>query len=318
MQQTSGLSWLIKCAGVAAMLMLACGLATARFGSALQQPTVTTRDGSLITLNRYIREPLPDLALVGSSVAWRLKEELFLRPRVRNLSLAGGTPVTSLDIIARQTSLPKTILIETNVLTRAPDEALIEKFSNRTHTEALFLRPVRTAIAAYETWHHKPPTGADARAGRDRLLSEPPSTFDNKVYLDRAIEQMNDEDPTVQTRASVARIKELIDDLERRGSRVLLLEIPLAPEIEESRMVVTSKAIVRAAFPDRARWLPIRPPMSELRWADGVHLDERSALLVVRAIESALVERGQSRLHRGGRHATVNHDRLPRHEARGV
>lgn len=44
---------------------------------------------------------------------------------------------------------------------------------------------------------------------------------------------------------------------------------------------------------DRGRWLPIKPPMSELRWADGVHLDERSALLVVRAIESALAARGQ-------------------------
>lgn len=46
--------WLIKCAGVAAVMLLVCGLATARFGSALQQPTVTTRDGTLVTLNRYV------------------------------------------------------------------------------------------------------------------------------------------------------------------------------------------------------------------------------------------------------------------------
>ena len=96
MPQASRLSWLIKCAGVAAALLLACGLATARFGSALQQPAVTTRDGSLITLNRYVREPTPDIVLVGSSVAWRLKEEYFSPPRVRNLALAGGSPVTGL------------------------------------------------------------------------------------------------------------------------------------------------------------------------------------------------------------------------------
>ncbi|WP_194479458.1 hypothetical protein [Bradyrhizobium sp. CCBAU 53338] len=285
--------WLIKCAGVAVALLLACGLATAHFGAALQQPTVTTRDGTIITLNRYVREPAPDLALVGSSVAWRLKEEYFSRPGVRNLALAGGTPVTSLDIIAKQKSLPKIVLIETNVLTRLPDEALIDKFSGDTHAETLFLRPVRTAVAAYETWNHTPPNPAEARAGRDRLLSEPPSNFDNKVYLDRAVEQMNDEDPTVMTRVNVARIHAFIDDAERRGSRAFLLEIPFAPEIEESRMVRTSKAIVHAAFPDHARWLPIHPPVKELRWADGVHLDERSALLVVRAIESALAERGQ-------------------------
>ncbi|QOZ50754.1 hypothetical protein XH90_04805 [Bradyrhizobium sp. CCBAU 53338] len=293
MGQKSMFPWLIKCAGVAVALLLACGLATAHFGAALQQPTVTTRDGTIITLNRYVREPAPDLALVGSSVAWRLKEEYFSRPGVRNLALAGGTPVTSLDIIAKQKSLPKIVLIETNVLTRLPDEALIDKFSGDTHAETLFLRPVRTAVAAYETWNHTPPNPAEARAGRDRLLSEPPSNFDNKVYLDRAVEQMNDEDPTVMTRVNVARIHAFIDDAERRGSRAFLLEIPFAPEIEESRMVRTSKAIVHAAFPDHARWLPIHPPVKELRWADGVHLDERSALLVVRAIESALAERGQ-------------------------
>jgi hypothetical protein len=293
MPHASRFSWLIKCAGVAVALLLACGLATARFGSALQQPTVTTRDGTIITLNRYVGEPVPDLVLVGSSVAWRLKEEYFSQPRVRNLALAGGSPVTSLDIVAKQKSLPKIVLIETNVLTRLPDDALIAKFSGGARSEALFLRPVRTAVAAYETWNHTPPNAADARAERDRLLGEPPSPFDNKVYLDRAVQQMNDDDPTVPARVNVARVKELIDDIERRGSHAVLLEIPFAPEIEDSRMVTMSKAIVHAAFPDRGRWLPINPPLSELRWADGVHLDERSALLVVRAIESALAERGR-------------------------
>lgn len=293
MPHASGLSWLIKCAGVAVALLLACGLATARFGSALQQPTVTTRDGTLVTLNRYVGEPAPDLVLVGSSVAWRLKEEYFSRARVRNLTLAGGSPVTSLAIVAKQKSLPKIVLIETNVLTRLPDDALIAKFSGGARTEALFLRPVRTAVAAYETWNHTPPNAADARAERDRLLKEPPSPFDNKVYLDRAVQQMNDDDPTAPARVNVARINELVDDIERRGSRAFLLEIPFAAEIEDSRMVRTSKAIVHAAFPDRGRWLQINPPISELRWADGVHLDERSALLVVRAIESALAARGQ-------------------------
>ncbi|WP_426421074.1 hypothetical protein [Bradyrhizobium genosp. A] len=293
MQHSSGFSWLIKCAGVAVALLLACGLATARFGAALQQPTVTTRDGTIITLNRYVGEPVPDLVLVGSSVAWRLKEEYFSQPRVRNLALAGGSPVTSLAIVAKQKSLPKIVLIETNVLTRLPDDALIAKFSGGARTEALFLRPVRTAVAAYETWNHTPPNAADARAERDRLLGEPPSPFDNKVYLDRAVQQMNDDDPTGPARVNVARIKELIDDIERRGSRAVLLEIPFAAEIEDSRMVRMSKAIVHAAFPDRGRWLPINPPVSELRWADGVHLDERSALLVVRAIEGALAAHGR-------------------------
>ncbi|MGY8632397.1 hypothetical protein RAD15_07860 [Bradyrhizobium sp. 14AA] len=295
MRQTSTLPWLVRCAGVATALLLACGLATARFGAALQQPAVTTRDGSLVTLNRYVQEPVPDIVLVGSSVTWRLKEDYFSLPRIRNLALAGGSPVTGLEIVARQPSLPKIVLIETNILSREPDGALVERFSGGTRAEAPLLRPVRTAVAAYETWNHAPPNPARARAEQERVLSQPPSTFDNKAYLDHALEQMNDSDPTVPARANVAIIKQLIDEIQQRGARAFLIEVPFAAEIENSRHARTSKAIVHEAFPDPALWLPIDPPRSELRWADGVHLDERSALIVVRGIEGALAGRDGAR-----------------------
>lgn len=295
MRQNSTVSWMIKCAGVAAVVLLVCGFATARFGSALQQPAVTTRDGSLVTLNRYVREPTPDIVLVGSSVTWRLKEEYFSLPRIRNLALAGGSPVTGLEIVARQASLPGTILIETNVLTRETDSALVERFSHGAGAETSLLRPLRTAVAAYETWNHAPPDPAQARAERDRLLGQPPDPFDNRVYLDRAVAQMNEGDPTVPVRANAIRVQQLVEELQRRGARVFLIHMPFAPEIEGSRLVRTTREIVDNAFPDRGLWLPIEPPRSELRWADGVHLDERSALIVVRAIEGALAERAAAK-----------------------
>ncbi|QIO31446.1 hypothetical protein [Bradyrhizobium sp. 1(2017)] len=291
MRQDSAHFWMIKCTCVAAALLLACGLATARFGSALQQPAVTTRDGSLITLNRYVREPTPEMVLVGSSVAWRLKEEYFSLPGVRNLALAGGSPVTGLEIVARQARLPKVVLIETNVLSRAPDSALIETFSSGAGAQTQLLRPVRTAIAAYESWSHAAPSREHARAEQDRLLSRSPATFDNKVYLDRAVDQMNGDDPTVPTRANVALLRTLIDDMQRRGTRAFLIHVPFAPEVEDSRFVRTTKEIVHEAFPDPALWLTVNPPTRELRWDDGIHLDERSALMVVRAIEGALAGR---------------------------
>ncbi|WP_370141020.1 hypothetical protein [Bradyrhizobium diazoefficiens] len=164
--------------------------------------------------------------LVGSSVAWRLKEEYFSLPRFRNLALAGGSPVTVLEILAKQPSLPKIILIETNVLSREPDSELIGQFSGSARAEAPFLRPVRTAVAAYERWNHAPPNPAQARAEQDRLLKEPPSTFDNKAYLDLALRQMNEGEATGPVRVNVARTRELIDDVQRRGSRAFLIEIP--------------------------------------------------------------------------------------------
>ncbi|MDI3563917.1 hypothetical protein [Bradyrhizobium sp. Arg816] len=268
-------------------VLLTSRLATIWVGSSLQQPVATTRDGSLITLNRYVGEPPPDIVLVGSSVTWRLKEEYFATPGVRNLALAGGSPVTSLEIIAKQRGLPKVVLIETNVLSRGVDRALVERFT-AARSDALFLRPVRTAIAAYETWNHAPPGPELARAVQRDLIREGPSRFDNRVYVERALKEMNAGDPIEPARENVALIKGLIADIERRGARALLIEIPFSPEIEGSRFVRVTKNIVHGAFPDPNRWLPVDPPSAELRWADGVHLDERSALIVVRSIEEAL------------------------------
>ena len=58
--------------------------------------------------------------------------------------------------------------------------------------------------------------------------------------------------------------------------------------IEETRSVKVTRAIIHAAFPERDRWLPVAVERNELRWADGVHLDERSALIVSRSIDDAL------------------------------
>src|SRR3954468_15639067 len=121
--------WLLKCGCAAAIGLIACGLATARFGSGLQMPAATTRDGTLMTLSRYLREPVPDIVLVGSSLTKRLKEEYFAVPRLRNLALAGGSPVTGMEIVANQPRLPGIVVVEANILNRRTDAELVERYS---------------------------------------------------------------------------------------------------------------------------------------------------------------------------------------------
>jgi hypothetical protein len=288
MERMSAARWFAKCAVSAALLLLACGLATAWFGNSLQVPATTTRDGTLITLNRYAREPVPDIVLVGSSLTFRLKEEYFATPRVRNLALAGGSPVTGLEIVANQPRLPKLVLIEANVLSRAPDAALVERYSKSGDAEPLFFRPVRTAVAAYENWLHVPLTHTQVSSALDQLLRQPPSEFDNHVYADRALEQFNAQDPTAVAQESANRVEQLIASIEQRGSRALLFELPYSEPIEGSRAAKITREIVHAKFSAPDRWLHIEYSRNELRWADGVHLDERSAVIVTQSIDRAL------------------------------
>jgi hypothetical protein len=285
----SAIRWFVKCALTATSLLLVCGLATAWLGSGLKLPATTTRDGTLTTLNRYVRGPTPDVVLLGSSLTFRLKEEYFSTLGVRNLALAGGSPVTGFEIVANQAHLPKIILVEMNVLSRATDKALVEKYSNAGNVDPLFVRPVRTAVAVYENWNHRPPDHAQVTLALDRLLKQPPSDFDNHIYVERAFQEMNVEDPTVAVGINVMRIQQLLSDVERRGVRVQFFELPYSDRLEESRSVRITHEIVHNAFPDPDRWLKIDYPKSELRWSDGVHLDERSALIVSQSIDRALV-----------------------------
>jgi hypothetical protein len=279
----SAVQWFVRCGVAAIVLLVACGFATARFGSGLQMPATTTRDGTLITLTRFLREPVPDIVMVGSSLTFRLKEEYFATPRLRNLALAGGSPVTGLEIVANQPQLPMFILVEANVLTRTSDTELVERYS-RGNSEPWFFRPVRAAVAAYEQRLHAPLTHEQVALNLLRLVEQPPSDFDSRVYADRALQQFNAEAPADATRMNAKRIEELIQRVEQRGARVLLFELPCSEPIEGSQFARITRQIIHAQFPDQERWLRIDVNRSELRWADGVHLDERSAVIISRSI----------------------------------
>jgi hypothetical protein len=76
--------------------------------------------------------------------------------------------------------------------------------------------------------------------------------------------------------------------IEQKGARLLLFELPCSAQLEESRSAKITREIVHTAFPDPDRWLRLDYARGELRWADGVHLDERSAVIVTQSIDRAL------------------------------
>lgn len=257
-------------------------------GLVRQRAAAAGDDDPLTTLNRYVNEPIPEVVVVGSSLGVRLAEEYFARPRLRNLALVGGSTVAGLEIVANQPRLPRIILVEVNVLSRPVDEALVETYSRSGNAGSLFFRPIRTAVAAYENWLHAPLTHAQVAFGLNQLLKQPPSDFDSRIYADRALQQFNAEDPTDAVRANAKTIRQLTVAVEQRGARLLLFELPYSEQLEQSRSAKITREIVHAEFPDPDRWLRNDYTRSELRWADGVHLDQRSAVPVTQSIDRAL------------------------------
>lgn len=287
MEQQSPIAWLAKCGLCAALWLAVCGVATAWVGVEQRLPATTTRDGTLLTLNRYVEEKIPDVVLVGSSLTYRLNEEYFATARLRNLALAGGSPITGLDVVLAQRLFPKIVLIEINVLSRPPDDTVAAHYLRGTSAEPRLLRPIRAAVALYENLRHARPSHAQVVAAMEGLLKQPPGDFDNRLYLQRAVKGFDD-DPSNDLKVNVKRLAEQVERARKLGIRVMLFELPFSSELQATRHMQITRRIVSERFPDSAEWLPLDVDPTQLRWLDGVHLDERSAMLVSRSIDTAL------------------------------
>ncbi|WJR74909.1 hypothetical protein [Bradyrhizobium sp. NP1] len=287
MINASNLRWLVKCAFAAASALLLCAAAKPWLPR-VQAPPTTVRDASLFALNRYLSEPNPDVVLLGSSLTARIKEQYFATLRVTNLGILGGSPLTGLRIILlTPQSPPKTILIETNLLSNVADETLVENFATQGHD--FFFRPVRMAHAAYENWNHAPVNRVRSMADADRVLKEAPQEYDNQVYLDRLTKAYG-QDASVLLQKNVDQLAKLVSSARGLGARVLLFELPYPDQLDQTRVALDTRRIALSRFGDPHEWLHLTIAKSELRWPDGAHFDERSAVLAARAIEQAIGE----------------------------
>ncbi|MBR1363439.1 hypothetical protein [Bradyrhizobium ottawaense] len=289
MRDRLSIGWLVKFALTGSLVLLICATVKPLLSTGMHAPATTARDGSLVALNRYISEPASEVILLGSSLTARIREDYFASVNVRNLAIGGGSPLTGLRILLNRKQLPKTILIETNLMSKEADEKLVERYSNP--SSDLFFRPVRMAAAVYENWMHAPPPRIDAIVAANRLLTESPRQYDNEVYIARVFQGMS-QVAALSVERNVEQLAQLVAEARELGVRILMFELPYANPITNARLVQDTRRLVSARFANENDWLRLDIPIDELRWPDGLHMDERSAMLTARTIEYALGESG--------------------------
>jgi hypothetical protein len=281
MKLASTQDWFIKC-GVTAALSLSVYATISLVGP--RAPALpTNRDGAVTLLDRYVSEPVPSVLLVGSSLTTRLNGEYFDTPDLKVLGLAGGSPLTALQVALARDRLPKILLVEMNILERSEDSELVRKFAQP--GVPAWPRPLRSAIAFFERWHHPPPDRAEVKATALALLEGPPSNFDNRVYLERAVQASRTAPSQTLVGENLAKLKRLVADIEARGSRAYFYSLPLAGPVQNTAAAKAEAAAAHAAFSDDQRWIRLDGSMPDLRWADGIHLDERSSVMMAKEID---------------------------------
>jgi hypothetical protein len=277
-------NWFFKCALAAALCLSF--YAVISLAGPKAPPLPTSRDGAVTLLDRYMSQAVPNVLLAGSSLSARLNEAYFDTPELKVLGLAGGSAITALEIALARERLPKIVLVEMNILDRGEDPELVQKFTGG--SAAMWPHPIRSAIAFYERWHSPPPDREQERSSAIALLDGPPSAFDNRVYLQRAVQALSTAPSETAMNENLATLKRLVAKIEARGSRVYLYTLPLAPPVQATRAANAVAAAAHAEFPEPQKWIPLDGSLPELRWADGVHLDERSAIVIAKQLDGFL------------------------------
>jgi hypothetical protein len=238
-------------------------------------------DRSYPTLSRYEFEPTPDVVLVGSSMTFRLFEGYFRAP-VRNLAISGGSPLTGLAIIASYSSLPREIFVETDIMSRSIDAALVEQFGKNDSEPFRWFRPVRAAISAiYYRIKYRSET-----ENVERLPKQGPAEYDIAASVEASLKEYSSNQYDRIMGRNTEELRRLVSNLENRGCRIVFYELPYPGGLGEAQFAVRARTLTRAAFHNE-KWLTF-DGVDQLRWLDGAHMDERSAIIIAQQIDSFL------------------------------
>jgi hypothetical protein len=232
-------------------------------------------------LSRYALERTPDIALVGSSMTFRLYEGYFKTP-LRNIATSGGSPLTGLAIVASYPALPRVVLVEANIMSRKIETDLVEKFGKNDAVAFQWFKPYRAVVSWVYYWiKFRSENIAE-------LISSRPATYDISAPLREAADGFASTSTDEAMTENIQTMKRLVSTLESRGCKVFFYELPYPGSLNTSHFAVTARTLVHDAFPDPQRWPQFDYHLQELRWVDAAHMDERSAAVVAQEMDRAL------------------------------
>lgn len=225
--------------------------------------------------------------VVGSSLCARLTEDR-LGPRFYNLAFSGGSLFTGLELILRHPGATKIVFIETNMILRGEDQAVL----------ANALRPVFAELRPYLPALRERCQPANFVAGKvgekivagaisplqwvnsrvhSSNLSSPPSNLFTSLLADQ--QRIYSVAPSPERlSAQIAKLKGRVNELESQGIRCVFVEMPTDASLTESPLAATVRTALFNAFPPgRYHWIL---PHEGRRYGttDGCHLTGEEAV----------------------------------------
>ena len=280
--------WLIRFAATVVVLWMACWAAPRLIENIPQFPVRTTGEEQVVALERYFKLPPQPIVVVGSSLAYHLKDWFFVDGDVRNMAIPGDSPLTGLAIIAAApTAKPRAIAVEINILDRQLNQRLLGMFGTAQQDQPP-LPPLRTLAAFYEGARADILTYSKERI--QSILAAPPAPDRSARLVGTIWDDWNKPLDRNVLRKQAEQLESLSEKLQAQGVRVFFFEMPYPSRLNGSVYATATREVLAVVIaPDDKRRLNLDYPISEMRSeADGVHLDDRSSVVFAAALERAI------------------------------
>jgi hypothetical protein len=283
MNRPDQLAWLAKFAIAVVACLLVFAAITPIVASGPEIVPAESDGQAAPALIAYRNEPTPSAVLIGTSLTYRLKEQFFLPMQVKNLATPGRSDLNGLKIVASYPKIPASIFVEINVMTWNIDRDFVKKFSYTPHPRFRIAPPIRAFVSYLKTSSNVAAAPVD-----ESILNREPAEYDNQIYVERAKPAYTGHNQDALILSNIDALGRIVQEIEARGSKVYFFELPMANGMADTDVVKTTSAAAHQRFPDPSRWPKLNYPIDQLRFADHAHLDERSALIVARAMRDAI------------------------------
>lgn len=215
-------------------------------------------------------------------------------PRFFNLAYAGGSLSTGLSLIEAAELVPRCVVVETNFLGSPLDQS---------HLDAIFhpvWQPLKKVLPGMK--HENQPlnmllTAARSFSGQSAApltLRKSPDRSNDPVYQARLRGQLDFHDTISVQRVQqqALHLGKAVRSLAQRGSKVFLLQMPVAAEVEaHPHYGVVKSALERQDFAQQANIDFVHIQAKGLATTDGIHLDRASLQVVERELLEAVLQR---------------------------
>ena len=251
---------------------------------------------NLLRLEHYLFSPtLAPLVLTGTSMTGSLPTTAFRVP-AESLTILGGDR-TVLDLLSEQPKLPSLVLAETNNIMSIDKEHDWAKIANLTFKR--YLRQLQTCFRPTVMLLTEIINFLDFVQDKKQDEPDSPPTFVVQSYenvgmdaiIQTSVDLFQKIPPSDELNQSVAHVKKRIDELNRRGTLVILLEMPMDPRIAATPHFMHIHRAMHDAFPsDKYPWIAPQPELFE--YIDGLHMTSKSALKAARLIDRTIAAMG--------------------------